>query len=69
MCILKRLCGVSHVIYGVLLECVVLSLLFEDVDDLFIGGIERDAVDDWEGEFAFGDIFAKALVIGVLLMC
>ena len=43
-----------HVFQSVPLYLVVVGLLFEDVDEDEVGGVGADAVDDREGEFAFG---------------
>lgn len=57
--------GALHVRDGISLDSIVGGLLFEDVDQLEVGRIGADGVDDREGEFALGQILAQAFVLGI----
>lgn len=39
--------------------------MLQYVDQLPVLRVGADAVDDWEGEFAFGEVFAEAFVVRV----
>lgn len=62
--ILKTACA-FHVGNRVALDAGICSFLLEDVDELEVGRVGTNAVDDGEGEFAFGEVFAEAFVFGV----
>lgn len=57
--------GAFHVADGIALDAVVRRLLLQDVDELEVERVGADAVDDGEGEFALGQVFAEAFVVGV----
>lgn len=48
-----------HVLERVALDLFVGRLLLQDVDEDLVAGVGADGVDDWEGEFAFGQVFAQ----------
>lgn len=59
--------GRLHVGDGVALDLGVGGLLLENADELEVGRVGANAVDDGEGEFALGQVFAHALVVAVFL--
>ena len=62
--ILEAACTL-HVGDGVALDAWVGGFLLEDVEELEVVRIGADAVDDGEGEFSLGQVFAEAFVVGV----
>ena len=55
-----------HVADCIPLDGIVSRLLLQDVDQLEILRVRADAVNDWEGEFALGQVFAKTFVLSVV---
>ena len=58
--------GPFHVGDGVALDLVVAAALLEDVEQLQVGRVGPDAVDDGEGELPLGQILAETFVLRVL---
>ena len=54
-----------HVADSILLDLLVGGFLLQDVDEDEVGGVGPDGVDDREGEFALGQVFAETLGGGV----
>lgn len=54
-----------HILNRIRLNLVVFRLLLDDIEKDEVAGIGADGVDDGEGEFAFGQVFAVAFVGGV----
>ena len=57
--------GTLHVFDGILLDFVVGGFLLQYVDQLPVLRVGTYAVDNWEGEFALGEILAETFVFGV----
>lgn len=58
--------GALHVRDGVALHLHIRRLLLEDVDELQVGRVGADAVDDGKRKLALGQVLAHALVVRVL---
>jgi len=51
-----------HVLDCVFLDLVVGRFLFQDVDELQVGGVCTNGVYYWKGEFALSQVLAEALI-------
>lgn len=54
-----------HVRNSVSFDLVIGGLLLQDIDELKVAWVTPDGVNDREGEFALGQIFTEAFVLGV----
>lgn len=55
-----------HILHCIFLDLIIRRLLLQYIDQLSVLRIRADAVNKWEGEFAFCQVFAKSFVLGVL---
>ena len=65
---LETACAV-HVLDGITLDLLILGLLFQNGQQLVVGRVGANAVNDGKGEFALGQILAHTLILGVGGVC
>lgn len=62
---MRKAARILHILHRVALNFWVLGILLQDVNQLVIGWIRANAVNNREGEFALGEILAESLILRV----